>query len=377
VDCKGHGQTFLQGQVDALERVDLRGLRVGVIQGAACGFDGFTYPRYRAMLLGAELAQFMHERIAVGAWLDDRPVGLAFFSRPYSPLPQAVDGEAAAPFAVRECVGDADDARSIALHCEPDASASSPSAEVANTDRRQLLSIMVEPLLRRCGIAGRLISHAEQLALASGTRRLNAIHSSRLSARLAFEALLARSGWSAPAEFQFRLAGRARGALQAQADWAPFLARLAARGFTSTSWVNLGDADRAAQRQLVAQVLPEADRRFDPFHPRNRLAPVPELSVMLRRHGRIVGWIQGSQGTLPDSFHYSYGYALPEVQRLGWLAAGVRDVCHRQAELHGENSLCVMETDHDNAAMRRFMARQLVPYSEWADSRYLSEKQLA
>ena len=38
--------------------------------------------------------------------------------------------------------------------------------------------------------------------------------------------------------------------------------------------------------------------------------------------------------------------------------------------------LSVFETSHSNAGMRRFMERQLKPYSEWTDARYLSEKLL-
>ena len=318
----------------------MRGLRFGIIDGSAQGFEAFTYPRYRGLLLGTEHAQFIHERIALGAWRNERPVGLAFLSRPFSAV-----------------------------------SAQSLSSGGA-ADQRQLLSIMVSSLLRRCGIGSQLLTRAEQLAQASGTAHLSARHSSRLSDRTAFEACLARCHWARPAAIDFRLAGRARWALQAQIDWAPFLARLTTRGFICTSWADLTDDDRAQVKHLVDNVLPEADRQFDPFSPQNRIEPLPALSIMIRLHGRIVGWIQGSRGAMPDSFHYSYGYALPEVQRLGCLVAGVRDVCQRQAQLYGDTSLCVLETAYANAPMRRFMERQLVPYSDWTDYRYLSEKQL-
>ena len=98
---------------------------------------------------------------------------------------------------------------------------------------------------------------------------------------------------------------------------------------------------------------------------------------MLRRQGRIVGWILGARGALADTFHYSHGYVLPEVRRSGWLVAGVRDVCQRQTELYGGLTLSVFETSHTNSNMRRFMERQLKPYSEWTDARYMSEKLLA
>jgi hypothetical protein len=68
--------------------------------------------------------------------------------------------------------------------------------------------------------------------------------------------------------------------------------------------------------------------------------------------------------------YYCDGYAVPQLRRLGWLVAGVRDVSERQAGLQGEDSLCVFETAADNLAMQRFMERQLRPYSEWVDRRY-------
>ncbi len=313
------------------------------------------------MLLGTEGGQFIHERLALGAWLDERPVGLAFFSRPFGALLADSRESVAGALAGREA---------------SDGAGVPPAPGTPDSPRRQLLSIMVLPLLRRCGIGGRLLAHGERLALASGTHSLRAEHSSRLAARVAFEALLARGKWRAPAELHFRLAGRASWALRAEVDWAPFLSRLAERGFTTTDWVGLGESERAQVRHLVENVMPEEHRQFDPFGPHNQIAAVPELSVMLRRHGRIVGWIQASQGALTGSFHYSFGYVLPEMQRLGWMVAGVWDVSRRQAELHGSRSLCVFETAHTNVNMRRFMESRLTPYCEWTDFHYLSEKEL-
>ncbi len=48
----------------------------------------------------------------------------------------------------------------------------------------------------------------------------------------------------------------------------------------------------------------------------------------------------------------------------------------RRADVHGSRSLCVFETAHTNAAMRRFMERQLTPYAEWTDFHYQSDKRL-
>lgn len=328
-----------------------KGLRIARLEGPAQGFERFTYPRYQPLLLGEKNAEFMLERLAVGAWLGSQPVGLVFLSRPWAPTAEVAESDSA------ETTADA----------APDA---------PPRTQRQLLSVMVHPLARRTGLASRLLTAAQTLAAAGGTQKLTALHSSRLPALTAFEALLKKNGWNNPQEIEFRLAGRAGWALRARDDWGAFLQRLDSRGFSAADWQTLSDSDRAEVRHLVEQVMPEADRKFNPFHPQRQIEPVPELSVLLRKRGAIVGWIVGSRGQLPDSFHYSYGYVLPEVQRMGWLVAGVRDVCERQACLYGEQTLSVLETAHGNAAMRRFMERQLKPYSEWTDARYLSEKPL-
>jgi len=304
-------------------------IRIGVLTLPAPGFEVFTFPRYRPLLLGTEHPEHLPERVALGAWLGERPVGLAFFSR---------------------CYGD--DAR------------------------RQLFSVMVSRFLRRRGIGRRLLALGEQTAAAQGTRTLLAYYSSRLAARDAFEALLNRAGWSAPREFEYRLAGKAQWAYRAAQDWAPFLARLQQRGYAATLWGEITAADREQIAALVATVLTPEERQFDPLPAAGKLELLPDLSLILRREQEIVGWILGSRGALPDSVYYSHGYVLPSVRRAGWLVGGVRDVCQRQAEQLGGETVSVFETAHDNQAMRRFMERQLKPYSLWTDSRYRSEKEI-
>ena len=304
-------------------------VRVAEVSLPAEGFDAFTYPRYRSLLSAAEPPEKSAERIAVAAWFGAEPAGLALFSRP-----------------IREV-------------------------------ERRLLSIMVTPLLRRLGIGSKMLALGEDCAVARGVKKLWASHSSQLSARAAFEALLRGAGWARPEEFEYRLAGEAGWSLLALKDWAPFLARLEAGGFRANDWNELTGPDREQVAALVQTAVPEGDRAFDPLDGEKRLTLVPELSLLLRRRGEIVGWILGSRGAMPDSIYYSHGYVLPSVQRAGWLVGGVREVCERQALLLGGETVSVFETASKNSAMRRFMERQLKPYSLWTDSRYLSVKELA
>ena len=98
--------------------------------------------------------------------------------------------------------------------------------------------------------------------------------------------------------------------------------------------------------------------------------------MLLHREGTIVGWIIAARGIAANSYHYSSGYAVPSVRRAGWLIGGVWEVCRRQAEMFGGDSISVFETSPQNQGMRRLMERQLKPYSVWTDARYISDKQL-
>ncbi|MFM9972616.1 MAG: GNAT family N-acetyltransferase [Burkholderiales bacterium] len=306
-------------------------VRVAPLPLPAPGFEKFTFPRYRGLLLGTETPETTQERFALGAWLGETPVGLAFYSRSF--------GE---------------------------------------EKNRRLLSVMVSPLMRRQGIATRLFAQGENLARELGAKKITTIHSSQMQAFAAFEALLRKAGWDAPKELEYRLAGKASWAVQAQGDWAPFLARLGKRGFSVSAWTEMTEADREEIRKVVESSTDEAGRAFDPFKQNEdfQALVVPELSVLLRRDGQIAGWIIGARGLAANTYHYSSGYAVPSVRRAGWLIGGVWEVCRRQAELFGGESISVFETSPQNQGMRRLMDRQLKLYSVWTDARYISEKRL-
>lgn len=297
----------------------------------APGFETFTFPRYRSMVL-AEDSPGPSERLAVGASIDGRPVGLALLSRPF--------GES----------------------------------------ERRLLSIMVSHTARRAGIGSRLLAHAEDLARRHGVQKLSAEHSTRLPSRVAYEALMRKASWSTPSDRHYRLAGKVRWAKEAARDWAPFLARLRERGFDASPWTGLTPTDREEIAALVAAELPESDRIFNPLPRENRLDALPELSLVLRREGRVVGWLLGSRGALPGMVHYGHGYVLPDLQKRGWLIAGVQEVCARQVELLGPDTVAIFETSPRNDGMRRFMERQLDRYKDraegWMDARLECEKYL-
>jgi len=303
-------------------------IRIRELELPAPEFASFTFPRFEPILLGTAAPVTGPGRIVVGALLDELPIGLALFSRP------------------------------------------------SRENERHLISIMVRPSWRQRRLGARMLALGESLARSTGTTKLLAVHSSRLSALPAYEGLMRSAGWGEPVAFEHRLAGKAGWALRARQDWAPFLARLQTRGFGVTDWSDITAADREAVA-AVMEGSPTETVAFNPFATEHKLAVEPRLSVFLRRHGEIVGWILASKGALPDSVHYSHGYVRPELQRAGWLVGGVREVCERQAGYFGPDTLSTFETSSTNQGMRLFMERQLKPYSLWTDTRFVIDKSLA
>jgi len=100
---------------------------------------------------------------------------------------------------------------------------------------------------------------------------------------------------------------------------------------------------------------------------------LPELSVILRGGGAVVGWILGWKADIENTYYYSDGYVLPKYQKRGYLIAGMWEVCRRQAELFGPETISSYETRVE--AMHRVMKR-MMPYTDWADERFVCEKVL-
>lgn len=283
----------------------------------ASAFARFTYPRYRPLL--EEPPQ--EERItALGARVEGVPVGLAV---------------------VRH------DIRSL-----------------GRTDTHaRLLSIMVAARARRQGIGSALLREAALAAGRGGADRLVAYHSSLMRDRAAYEAFLTANAWPAPTLAEFRLAGEADWFLRAPVGWGKMLDRLARLGYAADPW-----------ERVTADDLDHMDRLQAPKRFHHRIfAPHsdPSISLVLRRHGAPVGWIFGETRPGEGVHHYTNGWVIPELQSLGWVIAGLIDVCRCQAEVHGPKSVAVYETFGGNDRMIEFMKRRLQPLSPlWMDERY-------
>ncbi len=239
------------------------------------------------------------------------------------------------------------------------------------SDRLRILSILVAPAFRRAGIGSALLCQMEALARRHGLRSLEAHHGGG-DVRAAFLALLDRQGWDPPQHLEHRLAGPADWPDRKGPKWAAFIARIRRAGYDATPWGDLTAGDRSKALALEKREVDPAWPRFSAFEPHAD----PLLSVALRRHGDLVGWIHCESKPAEGYHHYVTGYVERALQGKGWLLAGLDSVCRRQAAAYGAGSVAVYETPGQNIRMVALMEKHLKPVSLWTDDRYISSKGL-
>ena len=116
-----------------------------------------------------------------------------------------------------------------------------------------------------------------------------------------FAAWLQHTGWGEQIEIEHRLASHASWAEQVHQAWCPFLTRLQKKGFEATPRGSINDAERHAIQAIVAHPFADVERatRFDPLPYDAAGALELPLSLILRQHGKVVGWILGNRQALP------------------------------------------------------------------------------
>lgn len=228
----------------------------------------------------------------------------------------------------------------------------------------RLLSLVVASAWRRRGVGRALLAAVTAWARDHGVAELTAVHGDTMRGAAAWRALLAAGGWSPPEPYLLSLTGRAPWAAEARAEWAPLFTRLAAQGYGVTPWHDRNAADDAEIDRLSRGI-----GRLAPSHAGEVL---PEVSLVVRRHGRPVGWVLGGQGARPGEIYYPSGWVTAPLQRAGWLVAALVDACLAQQRAFGDDGLCSFQTAGDNRAMRDFMLRRLDRWTVARTAHFLS-----
>lgn len=227
-----------------------------------------------------------------------------------------------------------------------------------------LMSVFVAKAARRHGIATALLDRVEAELAALGITKIHAEYSSRQDRR-AFVRLMASRGWSNPEILEFRLAGYADWPDRMGPEWSRFMARLKDAGFGWSAIAKLTEQETATLQALE-------DEQGDDLISYWKFAEYsdPAISILLRQHGELVGYILGETDEKTGQHHYTSGYVTPRLQRLGWLPAGLEVVCRLQGAAYGAKSVALYETRGTNTRMVGFMKRRLTPVTIWMDERY-------
>jgi len=238
-----------------------------------------------------------------------------------------------------------------------------------------LESVMVAAPLRRQGVAGALLAALEEEARSAGAARIGTQYSSFLAARSGLEALLASRGWSPPAMIDIILVGLAGAMADGGGAWRPV--QRAMRELTDYS-VGRYDVGNARDDAAIGALLAAAPELGVP-DPRTNTPIDPEISVMIRHRGALIGWVVGERltrsigsGTLvPEAPSILYsGARLADGHHKALMLVGYYRAFSRQAEIHGPASRAVYRTHPGAAAMYTFTRARFEPMALHVEERF-------
>jgi GNAT superfamily N-acetyltransferase len=306
----------------------------------ADSFRGMTFPVYRHLLALAPATRHPEQNdlrqvmpLAMGAWLEGAPAGLLLAEMPCR-TPDSAAGEA----------------RNAASPEMPD-TAAAVSAVPA------VLSVFVQPAMRRRGVAGALFKALAEELSRLGWSRLELVYTTGRPGSAAIERLLARGGWAPPAArtVLVHLVPRELAASELFEE-----RRLASLdpGFEIFPWSELPAAEREALRAADERqrwVTPGlAAWKFDtePFD--------TAASVGARYRGEVVGWVIG-QPINATAVRYLCSFLRKDLSRRGRILPLYRASLLRAAAAGRE--LATFVTPVIYPSMIRFIHRWMAPHA--------------
>jgi GNAT superfamily N-acetyltransferase len=269
---------------------------------------GLTFPSYRYLLALADAP----EVVAVAAFCDGRPVGLALGGQP-------------------------------------------PGGGPA-----ELGSLFVERAYRGQGLGGALLAAAEEELARRGARQLRLEYHTAMPARGPLEKLLLRRHWSEPQAVMLRCQADDR-TTQAPVFNAPLFPRLQRQlaDVQVFPWAELTSAEREsllAQQRAPGSWIPPS---LSPFQEDRTYAR--SVCLGLRADGEVVGWLI-THRLAPTVARYTWGYVRPDLARRGAYILLMREVAwmHREECARGLQVLWTVPLWA--AEMAHFVRRRLGPW---------------
>jgi GNAT superfamily N-acetyltransferase len=220
----------------------------------------------------------------------------------------------------------------------------------------EIMSVYVAPAFRRRGIGRQLCRRLEHALGELGAQRalFHYFHSDCEAHQI--DSWLGKCGWALPGEKVFCFAVRGSVLETAWLDHA-----VCPEPFEVTPWTTLSDDER--------RLLEFADENenwirsgFEPLRYEQRLDA--SISQLLRHRGRVVGWINAAPRGA-NSFHYWNYFIRDEFRarsRLRALVALLAAAIRSQVRKIGRETTGVFEIADDNVAFRRFVERRMADH---------------
>lgn len=266
-------------------------------------FAGLTFPAYRLLLSSGSAAM-----LAIGVRVDGAPAGLAL--------------------AVRE----------------------------STAEEAELCSIFVRQAHRRRGLATGLLERLEAALQEAGTPAVHGVYMTGKPSIPVLEHMLARRGWEAPERRMLVL--RAHYDRMSRAPWVAKASL--GEGFAIGRWDEVSPTERAELRHShdaapwIAPDLIPFDFEADAHAP---------TSVVLRQHGKVVGWLITHR--FGDVLRYTCSYVHPDLQRRARILPLYAEVMRRAHALGIPRGMWTIPVHHP--AMMAFAQRWMAPYAEVCD----------
>ncbi|MDV3252671.1 GNAT family N-acetyltransferase [Devosia sp. BK] len=238
----------------------------------------------------------------------------------------------------------------------------------AEKQSARLLSLLVDSDYRQQGIGAALLQASTE-ALGDTVNQAFAFWSSSLPGAGAFEGLIKSAGWAEKQLDQCRVSGTAESAR----NWAHRrrMDRMLNRtGWTFTSFDQIGDAERAEITEAVnAAETPEGWAPFDPVTDNQPI--VPELSIVMRQHGAVVGWLTTCRAENGDIWYYRL-HNIGAVKSSGALMPLIVEVNRRHFDLDGPKARWRWNTSSKRPDMLAFLARHASEFCDFHDYHWVS-----
>lgn len=226
-----------------------------------------------------------------------------------------------------------------------------------NSATAELLSLFVDVSHRSCGVGRMLLAYTEDILKKAEIRSVSTVWSETLACVNAFQAVLAKREWGRPRKRMIILRGDMDGDFGREVrdkylkyqrpDCVP-------RKYCLTLWSELSEADREFIRSKEGRPG-WFEPRANPFREERILEP--DNSLVLRKDSVIVGWLTVHR-TSPDTLRYTDVFIHENLKRGGAVAIAMTTHGFWLQLAEGTPKL-TMATEVENEALVQFYHKRM------------------